>query len=218
MGDDHETGGQAQPLLPPEGRPEKAAAADLGLVSAQHHRPGGATRDDGAARMRLSQCRLRRAAAEYRQQVARLAAGEVDEVRVRDLRDRHRVVGRLAIPDEDRGGHGPEGGEVGLTAGRPALEDGLAIRPRGRWHYGHARPVAAGRRQQRSVHLVHCRGELAGSNQGDDPVHGGRVYLSRCGTFRAAPARPIGRNGLSGPGALAMITDRSSNAGIRSIG
>ena len=47
---------------------------------------------------------------------------------------------------------------MGLTLGGPALEDSLAIRPRGCRHDRHARPVAAGGGQQRSVHLGHSLG------------------------------------------------------------
>ena len=62
---------------------------------------------------------------------------------------------------------------MGLTLGGPALEDSLAIRPRGCRHDRHARPVAAGGGQQRSVHLGHSLGELPGADERDDPAHGG---------------------------------------------
>ena len=105
--------------------------------------------------------------------MARLAAGEVHEVGVRDARDGHRVIGRRPVMDEDRHRNGPEGGEVSLALGGPALKDGFAVGPRSCRHDRDARPAAAGGRKQRSVHLVHGWSELARADERDDAVHGG---------------------------------------------
>lgn len=63
------------------------------------------------------------------EQVARLPAGQVDEIRLADRRDGGRVVRVLRTANEDGLHFRAEPREVRLSLRDPAAEDRLAVRP-----------------------------------------------------------------------------------------
>ena len=106
-------------------------------------------------------------------EVGRLAARQVDEVRLADRLRRGRVVGAGPVADEDRFDLGAELPEMGDAHRRPALEDVLAVRERGRRQDRDARPAPTGRRQQPGIEIGHRGKEFTGADERHGSGHGG---------------------------------------------
>ena len=110
---------------------------------------------------------------EHLGEVRRLAARQVDEIGLADRLGRGRVVGAGAVADEDGFDLRAELPEVGDAHRRPALEHVLAVRVRRRRQDRHARPAAAGRREQAGVELGHRGEEFSGADERHGSGHGG---------------------------------------------
>jgi hypothetical protein len=96
---------------------------------------------------------------------------EVDEIGLADRLRVRGVVGRVAIPDEDRLDLGPETGEVLGPGRRGPPERGLAGRRYCRREDRHPRPGAARRDEELDVDCLHRGQELARTHESDWTRH-----------------------------------------------
>jgi len=98
-------------------------------------------------------------------QVAGVAAGEVDDVRLADRLERGTVEPLLGRPDVHRLHLGTQGGEVLDAHLGPRPERRLAIGGGGRRQDHDPRPGAPGRRHEATVELGHRGEELTGADE-----------------------------------------------------
>ena len=98
-------------------------------------------------------------------QVARLAARQVDQIRLADGLRGARVISLGAAADEDRLDLGTELAEMGHPHRRPALEHGFAVGERGGRQDHHPRAPDTGRGEQARIEGGHRGKELAGADE-----------------------------------------------------
>ena len=185
MRGDEDAGQQAERLPdrhpPRDGRPTKPVGKVEG-VTAKHHRPGARTREDRAGAMPRDDRRPERRTRQRFHDVAGLAAGEVDPVRIRDRRGVPRILCVVAVQDHDPGRLGTERGEVSRALFDPRPRRVLESR-RGRYD----RDAGAARGdvgEDPAIDLSHRARELARAAQhersarhADTTVWWNRLYI-----------------------------------------
>ena len=111
--------------------------------------------------------------------VRRLAARQVDEVRLADRLGMAGVVGVDPVADQHRLDLGPERREVGSTLRRPAVEDLGAVGPRRGRQDDDPRPGASRGGEQPCIEVRHRGQELARPHEGDWSRHA-REHSGAC--------------------------------------
>ena len=140
-------------------------------------------RDHPAAREDAQHAPPCRRAAEAVEEMLRLAAGQVDEVRLADDALELDVVGRGAIDDTQRHRIGPEPAEVLDAHAHPPCDDRLALRAGGGRQADDARrAIRAGRRRQRQQLTVDTGHRLEVLPRPDEAADGRTQRPSRPGS------------------------------------